>query len=305
MERSQLLYAVTVAEYGNVTHAAQKLHLAQPSLSNQIIRLEEELGVALFERSNKRMVLTDAGRAFVADAKRILSDIHRLGDMMQDYAQSTRGRIRIGALPIMCPLHIPEMIQAYRTCYPDVEIHLLETGSDRLRLELDENTIDVAFMIINPNQRPASDVHSIPLMRDDIYAAVHIDDPRALLKSIRAQDLTGSSLILPDRSFNLSRIILSHLDNLGIHYEMRTVCNQIDSCLSMVDSNMGISFCSRMTAEHYNYPNVAVVPVDPPITRQIVMSYQKDISVYPALREFLLFAQRYLGYDQTDSPANP
>lgn len=300
MERSQLLYMLTVAECGSVTRAAQKLHLAQPSLSNQIIHLEEELGVALFDRSNKQMLLTDAGRTFAANAKRILNDIHRLSETMQDYAQSTRGRIRIGALPIMCALHIPEMVQAYRSCYPNVEIYLIETGSDGLRLALEENTIDVAFMIVNPAQLPSNDVHCVPLMHDNVCAALHIDDPRAARPAINLQDLAGSALILPDQTFNLSRIICSHLDSMGVPYEVRTICSQIDSCLSIVDSNMGVSFCSRMAAEHYGYPNVAVVPLEPPITRRIVMNYRKDISMYPALREFLQFSQRYLGSGSED-----
>ncbi len=297
MERNQLLYVLTVAECGSVTRAAQKLHLAQPSLSNQIIHLEEELGVPLFDRSNKQMVLTDAGRAFTANAKRILNDIHQLRETMQDYAQSTRGRIRIGALPIMCALHIPEMVQAYQNCYPNVEIHLIETGSDGLRLALEENTVDVAFMILNPVKMPTNDVHSIPLMRDDVCVALHIDDPRATRPSIQLRDLAGSALILPDQTFNLSRIVRSHLDSMGVPYKVRTICSQIDSCLSMVDSNMGISFCSRMTAEHYKYSNVVVIPFDPPVTRRIVMNYRKDISMYPALREFLNFSRRYLCTD--------
>lgn len=298
MERSQLMYVVAVAECGSVTQAAQKLHLAQPSLSNQIIHLEEELGVTLFERSKKQMLLTDAGQAFVTGAKRILNDFHQLADAMQDYAQSTRGRIRIGALPIMCALHIPEMIQAYRSCYPEVEIHLIETGSGGLRRALDENTIDVAFLIVNPAQLPSPDLHSIPLLRDDICVALHIDDPRALAPAIRPRDLAGSTLVLPDQNFNLSRIVCAYLDSLGVPYDVRTVCSQIDTCLSMVDSNMGVSFCSRLTAEYYHYPNVVVLPFDPSLPRRIVLNYKKDISVYPVLREFLRFSQRYLGVDR-------
>lgn len=82
MERSQLIYVVTVAECGSVTRAAEKLHLSQPSLSNQIIHLEQELGIALFARVRKRVHLTEAGEVFVRHAQRILNDMQALAERM-------------------------------------------------------------------------------------------------------------------------------------------------------------------------------------------------------------------------------
>ena len=92
MERSQLIYVVTVAECGSVTRAAEKLHLSQPSLSNQIIHLEQELGIALFARVRKRVHLTEAGEVFVRHAQRILNDMQALAERMEDYAANRSGR---------------------------------------------------------------------------------------------------------------------------------------------------------------------------------------------------------------------
>ena len=94
MERSQLIYVVTVAECGSVTRAAEKLHLSQPSLSNQIIHLEQELGIALFARVRKRVHLTEAGEVFVRHAQRILNDMQALAERMEDYAANRSGEVR-------------------------------------------------------------------------------------------------------------------------------------------------------------------------------------------------------------------
>lgn len=126
MERSQLIYVVTVAECGSVTRAAEKLHLSQPSLSNQIIHLEQELGIALFARVRKRVHLTEAGEVFVRHAQRILNDMQALAERMEDYAANRSGRVRIGALPIMCALHIPELIGGFHSEYPSITLTLQE-----------------------------------------------------------------------------------------------------------------------------------------------------------------------------------
>ena len=152
MERSQLIYVVTVAECGSVTRAAEKLHLSQPSLSNQIIHLEQELGIALFARVRKRVHLTEAGEVFVRHAQRILNDMQALAERMEDYAANRSGRVRIGALPIMCALHIPELIGGFHSEYPSITLTLQERGSAELLQALEQSEIDVAFAILNPSE---------------------------------------------------------------------------------------------------------------------------------------------------------
>lgn len=179
MERSQLIYVVTVAECGSVTRAAEKLHLSQPSLSNQIIHLEQELGIALFARVRKRVHLTEAGEVFVRHAQRILNDMQALAERMEDYAANRSGRVRIGALPIMCALHIPELIGGFHSEYPSITLTLQERGSAELLQALEQSEIDVAFAILNPSEPAVGQVHSLPLLQSEICAAVHVDNPLA------------------------------------------------------------------------------------------------------------------------------
>src|SRR5918997_5047374 len=97
MDLRQLEYAVAVAEHGNFTRAAARLHVAQPALSVAMRRLETELGVRLFHRTSRRVALTDAGAAFVGRARRILADTNELRTLMHAFAGGSRGRLRVSA----------------------------------------------------------------------------------------------------------------------------------------------------------------------------------------------------------------
>ena len=278
MERSQLIYVVTVAECGSVTRAAEKLHLSQPSLSNQIIHLEQELGIALFARVRKRVHLTEAGEVFVRHAQRILNDMQALAERMEDYAANRSGRVRIGALPIMCALHIPELIGGFHSEYPSITLTLQERGSAELLQALEQSEIDVAFAILN---------------QSEICAAVHVDNPLARRDAIELEQLADQTLITPNQDFNLSGIILSHLSSLGISCQVQNICSQIDSCLALVNKNMGISFCSRASADYYRYPNVVSVSIKPAISRTVYLVYKKDLAFYPSLQHFVRFAAEF------------
>lgn len=294
MERSQLLYVVTAAECGNITRAAEKLHLSQPSLSNQIIHLERELGVALFSRTRKRIYLTEAGKAFVQYARRILNDMQALGELMEDYAANRDGRVRIGALPIMCSLRIPELVHAFHSWNPNITLSLQERGSVELLHALEQNDIDVAFAIINPSEPSMGQMNSLPLVQSEVCAAVHVDNPLSRQKTLDLKQLVDQVLITPNQDFNLSGIILSHLASLGIQCQVQNVCSQIDSCLALVNKNMGVSFCTRTTAEYYHYPDVVALTLDPAIQRTVYLVYKKDPRYDPALEQFIRFSQRFL-----------
>ena len=100
-------------------------------------------------------------------------------------------------------------------------------------------------------------------------------------------------MITPNQDFNLSGIILSHLSSLGISCQVQNICSQIDSCLALVNKNMGISFCSRASADYYRYPNVVSVSIKPVISRTVYLVYKKDLAFYPSLQHFVRFAAEF------------
>ena len=97
--------------------------------------------------------------------------------------------------------------------------------------------------------------------------------------AIELEQLADQTLITPNQDFNLSGIILSHLSSLGISCQVQNICSQIDSCLALVNKNMGISFCSRASADYYRYPNVVSVSIKPVISRTVYLVYKKRSGV--------------------------
>ena len=110
----QMEYLLSIARTRNITKAAQLLHISQPSLSNQIISLEKQLGIPLLERRRKRVYLTDAGQYFATQSQKILTQSQNLEHAMNEFSQIKRGSLRLGLLPILCSLHLPEAIASFQ-----------------------------------------------------------------------------------------------------------------------------------------------------------------------------------------------
>lgn len=286
MERSQLIYVIETARQGNITKAAEVLHISQPSLSNQIIHLENELGVALFERTRRRVVLTDAGRVFVHEAEGIVNGFTSLEKLMGEFARKNTGSLRIGALSTMCSLKIPEMLHDFQEKHSGVSLSLLESGSAALVSALERDEIDAAFAVLNP-ALPYEGLVQVPLVSAEIYVAVSKKNPLMAKDAFTLEDLSGVSLISSTSDFSLFSIILSQMERCGIPYTITNRCNQVDSCLSLVDKNLGVTFCTDATAAYYPYPDLCLIPFSPPFMRDISLVYKKDPAYYPLLEAFI------------------
>lgn len=285
----QMEYLLAIAKFSNITKAAEVLHISQPSLSNQIIILEKELGIALLERKHKRVFLTEAGKTFVEHAQKILVDTELLENLMTDYANLNTGSLRIGALSIMSPLKIPNLISNFRKKYPKSKITILEDGSNNLQMAVKNNMLDVAFVILNGTPEPV--LTTINLGQSGIYVAVNKNHPLSKAKSISFKQLGKENLVVSGDSFVLQKIILEALASKHMQSNVVCKCNQIDSCLDLVNSNMGISFCSKEVAEYYRFPNVVIKPLHPVKNRHIYLIYRKNPNYYPLLQEFIKYVQ--------------
>lgn len=287
MEKNQLIYVIETARCGSITRAAEKLHLSQPSLSNQIIQLERELGVPLFERFHKRIQLTPAGEVFVREAEPIIQNMASLKKHMEEFADQTRGSLRLGALSIMCSLGIPEFIASFRQKHLGLEVYLTESGSASLLQDVQENRLDAAFVILRPDLSLADDFTSLLLGQSETLVALPSTWCIPSMSSVTLEQLAQYPLIATSNLFNMSRLIFAQMDAAGLRYTLSCSCSQIDSCLSLVSKEMGVTFCSRKTAEYYHYPNIRLLPFSPQILRKIYLVYHKDPAYYPVLRLFL------------------
>lgn len=148
MQFQQLHYFVAVAETRHFTRAAEMVHVAQPSLSQQIRALERELGADLFLRARGNITLTDAGEALLPLARRILADADTARHEVQELVQLRSGRVRLGATPSLCTGLLPDVLRAYHDRYPGIRLMIEENGSHDLVRELARGALDLALVVL-------------------------------------------------------------------------------------------------------------------------------------------------------------
>lgn len=188
MNTKQIQYAVELSLDLNFSQTAERLGISQPALSKQILSLEKELGVRLFDRATAPMTLTAAGEHFISRARELLYREDQLLRSMDAYKAGESGRLVIGISPFRSQYLIPSVVAAVRRQYPGVQVLLQEAGSDQLRREAAEGKYDLAVVNL-PVDEAALDV--IPLDADNMVLVV----PRSLTEGLPATSMDSPACI--------------------------------------------------------------------------------------------------------------
>jgi len=242
MELRHLRYFVAVADELHLTRAAAKLGMAQPPLTQQIKALERELGVALFRRSGRGVVLTNAGAIFLGEAKAILERVAAAARKAKDAGLGVIGRLSVGFTESASfhPL-VTQALQAFQLAYPDVELSLREAPSTDLISAIASDALDLAFVRPPYPTHPA--VFSEPLADEAMVAALPITHPLAARKSLRLEALAGERFILYPRAIRpgLSDEIVEACRSCGFEPKVVQEAPQLSSTINLVATGMGVS----------------------------------------------------------------
>ena len=194
MDLRHLRYAIAVADELHFARAARRLHIAQPPLSMQIKDLEDELGVRLFDRAHKKVALTDAGKAFVAEARRTLASAERAVEAARRAARGEVGRLAIGYVASVSYQRLPSILRAFRTRAPDVELALAELSSAEQSRALAAGTLDVGFERRPPAVEPG--LSGTVVRKEPIVVALPRGHALAALRVLRVRDLEREPFVL-------------------------------------------------------------------------------------------------------------
>src|SRR5881227_420765 len=145
MEIHQLRYFVAVADEGSFSRAAAKVRVAQPSLSQQIRKLEAEMGQPLFDRLPRSVVLTEAGRCFIDYARQILASIGDARRCVDELKGEVAGKVAVGAIPTIAPYVLPELVVTFQEHYPDVTLEIVEDVTEGITQRIEAGELDVAL----------------------------------------------------------------------------------------------------------------------------------------------------------------
>jgi LysR family hydrogen peroxide-inducible transcriptional activator len=246
MELHQLRYVVAVARTGNFSRAAGQCHVSQPSLSQQIRKLEDELSERLFDRMRREVKLTPHGEAFLRRAVRILEEVDAAKREATDAKELLRGVLTVGVLPTIAPYLLPEVIVEFTSKFPGVEIVVQEDNTARLlKLAL---TYEIDFAMASlPIQDERLEVRE--LFAEELLLALPPGHPLTRKRTVSAADLEKERLIVMKEGHCLGDQVLRFCDRRNLHPNISFRSAQLETIQSLVSAGLGISLIPSMAAQ--------------------------------------------------------
>jgi len=240
MELRHLKYFIAVAEELHFGKAAKRLHMAQPPLSQQIKKLEDELGVLLLERTRRKVELTPAGALFLEEARLTLQQADRARRIAVEAERGIRGRLRIGFVTSASYSILPAVIRRFRLAHPYIDLELLEMIPSRQIEALGNGTIDAGLM------RPPVDdanLHLETVLEEPLLAALPVGHRKAAQQSVALASLAEESFVLFPRRHGpgIYDIIMQACHEAGFTPEVSYDPNEIQTILAYVAGGLGIS----------------------------------------------------------------
>lgn len=287
MQFQQLQYFVAVAETRHFTRAADLVHVAQPSLSQQIKALERELGADLFLRARGNITLTDAGEALLPLARRILADADTARHEVQELVQLRSGRVRLGATPSLCTGLLPDVLRAFHDRYPGIRLLIEEGGSHDLVRELARGALDLALVVL-PLPTPSPALTTVELLREDL---VVVSSPEAPApggpgrRAVRVADLEGERLVMFRHGYDLRELTVAACRAEGFEPDLAVEGGEMDAVLGFVRAGLGLAVVPRMVATRSGR-GLRVTPLARPgLHRTIALAHRSDVAPPRAARE--------------------
>ena len=259
MEIRQLVQFVMVAELKNFRRAAERLHMAQPPLSQAIRRLEQDLNVRLFDRTSRVVKLTAAGEVFLADAKRILVQLDSAMLATRQIAQGRSGRLNVGlTVPWAYEVVVP-LLQTFRDQNSNVLLSLGEVHSSEQVEALGKGTLDVGFVRLPKKYDEAPWMKTFPLRKDRLVVALPVAHHLAGKTSFRIEDLRTEDFILypfrlgPDiERFSFRMQIVNLCGEAGYAPQVVQEATQLHTIIRLVEAGFGISLVPEWTSRYFS-----------------------------------------------------
>lgn len=248
MEIRQLRYFVAVAEELHFRRAAARLHLSQPPLSHHVRQLENELGVLLLRRTRRRVELTQAGRAFLRDARLILHELDSAAETARRIDAGQTDRLRISFVGSALLSIVPVAVQRFRAARPDVEIVLRERPTaDQLRA-VAEGTIDIG--LIRPPIEQPEQLHIQHVMREQTVAALPAGHPLTKLRRVPLARLAGEPLVLfpREQAPGFHDLLISSLAATGAQVRVVQYAPEMLTIVGLVAAGIGVSLAPHSVA---------------------------------------------------------
>jgi LysR family transcriptional activator of glutamate synthase operon len=289
MNLRQLRYLVALADERHFTRAAAREHVAQPALSQQIRRLEAEVGLALVERTTRRVAMTQAGELLVARARRALAELDAAQAELQSLAGVQAGRLSVGAMHTMGPVDLSLLLATFHARYPAVELTVREQSSEELAGMLRDDEIDLAFLSVTERIQSRG-LALRPLVSEEIVVVLATDHALASRARLRLTDIAREPFISFREGARLRELLMTAAAGAGFEPRIALESNESRRIRSLVSRGLGVAILPRSDAAGPGASVAVCDLVEPPLTRDVTLASRAERRPSPAAQAFLALA---------------
>ncbi|PHZ83996.1 LysR substrate-binding domain-containing protein [Paremcibacter congregatus] len=266
MNIRDLQYFLAVADLGHFGQAAEQCCVSQPTLSGQIKKLEEQLGVLLLERTNRRVMLSEVGQQVAQAARHILREVDRINEIAESAHDPLAGKFRLGAFPTLSTYTFPDLVPKIKEILPNLRLILIEEKTATLIDKLHKGEIDAAFLAL-----PLQDnfLVSEKLYEDEFLLAVPPDHELTQFKTIDQNTLKSYRLLLLEEGHCLRDQALDVCSVHGIGEEMDFKATGLETLRQMVKAGTGITFMPKI-AINEDETGICYIPFTQPAPKRSI-----------------------------------
>jgi DNA-binding transcriptional LysR family regulator len=291
MDLRQLRYLVALADERHFTRAAAREHVAQPALSQQIRKLEAEVGMPLVHRTTRRVALTEAGELLADRARRVLGEVEAAQAELQQLSGLHTGRVTIGAMQTLAAIDLPLLLATFHERHPGVELTVIEEPSDTLAALLRSDAVDLAILSVTDRIERRGLVLE-QLASEELVAVLPPAHALAHRKRLRFGELAGEEFVGFREGWALRHILEQAAGEAGFAPDIAFESNEVTRIRALVARGLGVAVLPRSGLDDTGADHVAAVQlVDPRPTRDVTLAWRADRRHAPAAAAFIDLAR--------------
>ncbi|MDD2553229.1 MAG: LysR family transcriptional regulator, partial [Desulfotomaculaceae bacterium] len=281
MEIHQLEYVLAVANHKSFSRAAEEIKISQPSLSQQIFKLENELGTNLFVRTTRCVNLTPAGREFISHARNIMSELKQARHCIQEYATIKKGHLSFGALSVVGYYNIPNLVSCFQSKYPGIKLNIFEGKCEELLNMLHSTKIDAAFVQIT---KPDDRFRLYKLVTDVNVLVTNHGHPFANRRSVNLEELKNERFILSPATSGHYQNFCNSCQKAHFVPNVVLKCSVVKTMLGFVREGLGVTVLSSNVAAAEYDAGIKIIPITPEIQSEIALVTRNSANLPPILK---------------------
>ena len=284
MNLRDLKYLVALADHRHFGRAAEACFVSQPTLSTQVRKLEEELGVALVERAPRRVMLTPVGIEIAERARKVIADVEQMAEIARRSMDPEAGTVRLGLFPTLAPYLLPHVLPAIRRKFPRLELLLVEEKTDQVLARLRDGRLDAGVLALPLHDEQ---LHVEPLFDEPFVLAVPRSHALASRASVPVSELDDRHLLLLEEGHCLRDQALEVCRLAGADERDGFRATSLETLRQMVAAGVGVTLLPTLAVKPpvSNSAEIRLVPFgDPPPSRRVAMAWRRS----SAMSGFLL-----------------